>query len=218
MEDSPSFDLTELARQAGVTVRTVRYYVQQGLLPSPAARGPGVRYDESYVARLRLIRKLQREHLPLAEIRRRLEGMDDRAVQQSLAAVEQPGTPSAVEYVRHLLSRQASTAALVRAEPVAPRAFALPVSAVVRESPAASGAPASLAKAAAAGRAPVGPGPPPLSPAAPNEAAPAVRSTWERIPIAQDVELHIRRPLSREQNRIVTRLLRFIQNLLNEES
>jgi DNA-binding transcriptional MerR regulator len=36
-----TYDLAELCDLADVTPRTVRYYVQQGLLPSPGARGPG---------------------------------------------------------------------------------------------------------------------------------------------------------------------------------
>ena len=65
------WDLNELADAAGVTPRTVRYYVQQGLLPAPAARGPGAHYERDHLDRLRLIKRLQRQHYPLAEIRRR---------------------------------------------------------------------------------------------------------------------------------------------------
>ena len=79
MPDDP-YSLGDLARLADVTPRTVRYYVAQGLLPSPDAAGPATRYGEGHLARLRLIRRLQREHLPLAEIRVRLERMEDDAV------------------------------------------------------------------------------------------------------------------------------------------
>ena len=68
MPDDP-YSLTDLVRLAGVTPRTVRYYVAQGLLPSPEQAGPSTRYGEGHLARLRLIRRLQRDHLPLAEIR-----------------------------------------------------------------------------------------------------------------------------------------------------
>jgi DNA-binding transcriptional MerR regulator len=49
-----------VARQAGVSVDTVRYYERRGLL-RPAGRLPsGYRlYDESAVARIRLARQLQ---------------------------------------------------------------------------------------------------------------------------------------------------------------
>jgi hypothetical protein len=44
-----------------------------------------------------------------------------------------------------------------------------------------------------------------------------MRSTWERITIAPDIELHVRRPLSRAQNRWLDRLLREVHNLQPEE-
>ena len=74
------YTLTELADLAGVTPRTVRYYIGQGLLPSVGQSGPGAKYGDDHLARLRLIRRLQREHLPLAEIRRRLDRLDDAEI------------------------------------------------------------------------------------------------------------------------------------------
>src|SRR3712207_5471928 len=111
--DPDSFDLGELSAAAGVTPRTVRYYVQQGLLPSPGMRGPGTRYERAHLDRLQLIRRLQRQHLPLAEIRRRLEALDDDGVREALATPVDQSEPSprssALDYVRDLLSRQAGT-------------------------------------------------------------------------------------------------------------
>ena len=78
--DAPRYSLTELADLAGVTPRTVRYYMSQGLLPSSGTSGPGAKYDDAHLVRLRLVRKLQREHLPLAEIRQRLAGLDDATI------------------------------------------------------------------------------------------------------------------------------------------
>ena len=72
MPDDP-YSLNDLARLAGVTTRTIRYYVAQGLLPSPEAAGPATRYGEGHLRRLRLIKRMQREHLPLSEIRGRIE-------------------------------------------------------------------------------------------------------------------------------------------------
>ena len=79
MPDDP-YSLADLARLADVTPRTVRYYVAQGLLPSPDAAGPATRYGEGHLLRLRLIRHLQREHLPLAEIRTRDPRIAERVV------------------------------------------------------------------------------------------------------------------------------------------
>src|SRR5919202_651481 len=100
-----SFDLNELAAAADVTPRTIRYYVQQGLLPSPGTRGPGTRYDQAHLDRLQLIRRLQRQHLPLAEIRRRLEALDDDGVRAAVQSYpEPPVASSALDYVREVLS------------------------------------------------------------------------------------------------------------------
>src|ERR687885_190264 len=46
---------------------------------------------------------------------------------------------------------------------------------------------------------------------------PAERSQWERITLAADVELHVRRPLTREQNRLVEQLLEAARKLFEEE-
>src|SRR5207245_4609541 len=62
--------IDELARRAGVPTRTIRYYTQQGLLPSPTLRGRVGYYDDRHVERLRLIKELQeKRYLPLSVIR-----------------------------------------------------------------------------------------------------------------------------------------------------
>ena len=44
MSDEPRYSLTELADLGGVTPRTVRYYLGQGLLPAVGPSGPGSKY------------------------------------------------------------------------------------------------------------------------------------------------------------------------------
>jgi hypothetical protein len=44
------------------------------------------------------------------------------------------------------------------------------------------------------------------------------RSQWDRIELADDVELHVRRPLSREQNRLVERLLEAARRIFQEDA
>jgi hypothetical protein len=53
-------------------------------------------------------------------------------------------------------------------------------------------------------------------PAAPAPQAPD-RSQWERIALAPDVELHIRRPLTRSLNKAVDRLITIARELLQED-
>jgi DNA-binding transcriptional MerR regulator len=63
-----SYKLEELARDAGVSPRTVRYYVQRGLLPPPLFKGRDTVYSTDHLLRLRAIRRLQERFLPLDAI------------------------------------------------------------------------------------------------------------------------------------------------------
>ena len=69
--------LEELAERAAVSPRTVRYYVQRGLLPSPVFRGRDTMYGEHHLLRLRAIRKLQERFLPLDAIEVELSRLGD---------------------------------------------------------------------------------------------------------------------------------------------
>jgi len=200
MPADPLYSISELATLADVTPRTVRYYIVQGLLPSVGQAGPGAKYTDGQLARLRLIRRLQREHLPLAEIRRRLEGLDDDEV-SGLTDAERP-TPSgsALDYVRSLLA--ATAGAEARPGPSIP-----PPSTVRdprrRSAPTAPAVPVSTAEQRPAAYAPLPPG--------------VERSQWERIVLAPDVELHVRRPLPRKLNKRVDRIVTIARQLLEED-
>ena len=43
------------------------------------------------------------------------------------------------------------------------------------------------------------------------------RSHWERISLAPDIEIHVRRPLTRSANRALARLLEVARELLEED-
>ncbi|MDQ2931743.1 MAG: MerR family transcriptional regulator [Gemmatimonadota bacterium] len=186
-----SYDLLELCDLADVTPRTVRYYIQQGLLPSPDSKGRGSRYDPAHLERIQLIKRLQGKHLPLAEIRTQLAELSDASV---AALVAQPTFPeksgSALAYVQEVLANSKTRLALGGADASPP---------------------------------PVAPAPPPApSPAAPEQSpsAPSIasqpRSTWERIPLTTDIEVHVRRPLSRVHNKVLDRLLEHARTLFSD--
>jgi DNA-binding transcriptional MerR regulator len=174
LPEPPTYDLNELADRAGVTVRTIRYYIQQGLLPAPDPQGPSTRYGQGHLDRLLLIRHLQREHQPLAEIRAHLEGLRDEDVSRVLSSRPSKRPSSAVDYVREVLGGRA-WAPMLTADEL----------------------------------------PPAYSSAA--RPSPSARSQWERIALAPDVELHVRRPLTRETNRRVEKLLDLARHILQEE-
>jgi DNA-binding transcriptional MerR regulator len=186
--------LADLSRLADVTPRTVRYYVAQGLLPSPGQTGPGARYPESTLPRLQLIREMQRSHLPLAEIRTRLAGLTDAEVAAMAAPASAPPSDTAIDYIRGLLGA---------ARPTQP-------------SPPAGAAPAL------APRSPQIPEPQPLPMAAEEMSAyrpdTLERSQWDRIALTPDIELQIRRPLGRLEQRRVERLITIARQVLKEDT
>jgi hypothetical protein len=57
---------------------------------------------------------------------------------------------------------------------------------------------------------------PPQTPPASGHVSPGERSQWERIALAPEIELHVRRPLSRTMNRKLERLLEFARALMKE--
>lgn len=82
--DERQYTLQELATTAGVSVRTIRYYIGEGLLPAPAGAGPQSHYTGSHLDRLRVIALLKDRFLPLKEIRKQLSRLDDAAIEQLL--------------------------------------------------------------------------------------------------------------------------------------
>src|SRR5947209_13631128 len=159
-EDTSHLTIEELAERVDIPVRTVRYYIAEGLLPGPEGRGKATTYGDEHLHRLRLIRLLSSQHRPLAEIHQLLNRLSLAEVRTLLAEEEQrarelePGgqpTPPQ-EYIAILLKNaQASRLATspvpaVRSAPAVPQVSpapqmpapsqpALPGAQRVRESP-----------------------------------------------------------------------------------
>ena len=55
-----------------VSRRTIRYFIQEGLLQEPYGLGRGKHYGAEHLQRLRDIRELQKKGLSLGEVRQRL--------------------------------------------------------------------------------------------------------------------------------------------------
>ena len=62
------YTIEELSELTGFTRRTIRYYIQEGLLDPPAGRGRGGFYYDSHLNKLMHIKALQGEGLRLAAI------------------------------------------------------------------------------------------------------------------------------------------------------
>jgi DNA-binding transcriptional MerR regulator len=108
----PALTIDELAAQAGITVRTVRFYGTKGLLPPPVIGPRRVgHYGPEHVARLALIEELQHQGMTLAAIERYLAQLPPGLSHQDLAvhrAVVASWAPDTVETVtREELRRRA---------------------------------------------------------------------------------------------------------------
>jgi DNA-binding transcriptional MerR regulator len=179
----------ELSQRAGVTRRTIRYYVEIGLLQPPAGAAKAAVYGADQLERLELIRELQAYRLSLEEIRDRLAGKTPGlevapATYEALAATEPPGreafdASSAAEYIERLRHsgpivssprRRQSTAVYRQASMLSDR-----------------------------------------KPPADYDA-----EQWLRVRVSEDVELHIRRRTSKTDRRL-SRLIKEARRILAEE-
>ena len=66
--DPSTYNIQELADLGGVTRRTVRYYVQRGLIPPPLGVGRGSHYRAEHLAALQRVRGLQEAGVALDAI------------------------------------------------------------------------------------------------------------------------------------------------------
>ena len=69
MPEEPRFSIQDLADLADVSRRTVRYYVQEGLLPAPLGVGRGRHYGRPHLDRLLQVKALQASGRTLGDIR-----------------------------------------------------------------------------------------------------------------------------------------------------
>src|SRR3954447_24714796 len=78
------YRLADLVSATGVTQRTIRFYIAEGLLPPPEGAGPAAVYTTAHHDRLLLINPLKDRYLRCGEPRRRLPRMPDDGVRADL--------------------------------------------------------------------------------------------------------------------------------------
>jgi DNA-binding transcriptional MerR regulator len=79
------YTIVELAREAGVSTRTIRSWYTQGLFVAPPFAGPSTRYDAEHRLRVLAIQKMRREGLRMAAIKQRLTKMSLADIEAFLA-------------------------------------------------------------------------------------------------------------------------------------
>jgi DNA-binding transcriptional MerR regulator len=233
MEPEAGLLIGELARLAGVTPRTIRYYVSEGLLPPPTMRGTYAHYGGEHLRLLRLIARLKEAYLPLSAIHGRLATMSAAEAERLLG--ERPGG-------EQLPGERAEAEGGHGPRPWA-QPGALPpgqqgAGGVLAERPASYGLPGATqgeeGRRPAAGEPaaadPLGlvPAPLPLGrveffPATPDEVGQGPRDAasgeelWRQFPVAPGVELRVREPLSPRRRRQIEALLAAIRDKLQSE-
>ena len=183
LENEQTYTIEELAERVGTPVRTIRFYIAEGLLSGPGTRGKAASYSGEHLLRLRLIRRLSEQRVPLAEMRELLSRLsaeeeqalldeeDERAMQRDRAAQ----APSPKEYLGTLL-QQAQAARQPAATPLPAPAAPSSDSAERYSRPAN---------------------------ALPNQPA----DVWQRWELAPGVELHVRVDAADQQRPLIERLL-----------
>ena len=196
-----NFWISELAARTGVSTRTIRYYVEQGLLPQPEIQGKYAVFNEDYLVRLKLIKYLKDAYLPLREIKRKLETLmipemhdlvrkfeqdpvralaeldiypAERSRNLTPAFDEEESSESAHDYIQRTLNRQP---AAVRERPVVFNAAAMP---------------------------------------APRSTPEPVSESWQRVDLAPGVELNIRQPQPQSMRLKLAEVIELARRILSK--
>jgi DNA-binding transcriptional MerR regulator len=91
--DGGRYGIAELAELGGVTRRTVRYYLPEGLLPAPLGVGRGKHYSGEHLERLLRLKSLQERGLTLEQIRREMAGPGRAEGKELAMRVAAPRSP-----------------------------------------------------------------------------------------------------------------------------
>ena len=76
------YSMDELAGRSGFCPRTIRLYIERGLLPGSHGRGRGAGYDQKHLFRLLLIKNAKdKAHLTLEHIRSLMTHLSERDIQ-----------------------------------------------------------------------------------------------------------------------------------------
>ena len=88
-----NYSIQELSDQTSLPRRTIHFYVQQGILPSPEGAGVGTRYSDEHLLCLKIIPLLRRKGLKLDEIRAQLNGLNGAGLQALYGEAYEPMLP-----------------------------------------------------------------------------------------------------------------------------
>lgn len=91
-----TFTMQTLQQQSGVSVRTLRHWIRNKLVPKPIGRGRGARYDDRHLIRARVVHNLRTSGMSLSAVRSRIASLSDDQLAQMLPPEPRPMTPEGV--------------------------------------------------------------------------------------------------------------------------
>ncbi len=201
------YTLEDLEKISGMSIRTLRFYIQEGLLPGPDTRGKFARYSQTHLDTIRFIHRLKEVHMPLQKIRHLLETMSSEDIERIIQSQseqnltfsspqlfnkeedreensEKPERSSALDYIRSLENLQDDR----KVNDSNNRYMPAPVPSLV---------PAPLNEVY-------------LSRSLKNG------ETWQRFKLIEGVELQVRKPMSREKEKVVEELIEITRQLFRK--
>lgn len=198
---SEELTIEDLEKHSGLSVRTLHYYMQEGLLPGPDKRGKYASYSQEHLDRLDLILILKEMHLPLKEIRALLESLTPAEIQHyrddqedllykiKAAKPDYEDSPSdtegssALEYIKGLEEAHGMIREIKSDQTYFPRRFSNEIQ------------------------------PQPGIHNAVHSTQPPQEERWHRLVLADGIELHTRETRDKETLYKIKRLLSFAQSL-----
>jgi DNA-binding transcriptional MerR regulator len=199
--------LEDIAKKSGLPLRTLRFYIQEGLLQGPDTHGKFSRYSQQHLDRLELIQRLKNLRLPIKEIRNLLNAMTADEIskireyqdilnpnlnldtsERTEATISDAGS-SALEYIRNLENDQKNlqtvTGYHAKTPPVSKQPVNFPKSKTVYKN---------------------------------QTYATNDQEIWRRIVIDEGVELNIREPEGSDEELKVKKLIEFTRMLFSNHS
>jgi DNA-binding transcriptional MerR regulator len=200
--------LEDLAKHSGLPLRTLRFYIQEGILQGPDTHGKYARYSQQHLDRLELIQRFKNLRLPIQEIRHLLNNMTPEEISQirqfqdvlnpaihlsfsediNESIPPSPGS-SALDYI-HDLERGR--------ENIKPFIKYLAEDSIFLNQMRSTPAPENIKKREAKGV--------------------KDQETWKRVVIDEGIEMNIREPMNSEEEEKVKKLIEMAQKLFGENS
>ncbi len=182
--------ISELAELANVSHRTIRYYIQEGLLPRPTVSGKYAEFTDAYVNRLQLIKVLKDAYLPLNRIKDVMDALNDDKV-----------VPLLEEFEKDPMAALAGLQALPVFNPT--QTDNLELNSPMNDS--ALSYIHSLRESAPIEKLPSQPRVHAYRQVTP--AAPRFTEEWQRIPLAPGLELHVRQPVRPRLQHLIDKVI-----------